>query len=575
MQAAMLTAMDAQKPPAPSKAPSNPRVPSPATSGPSWRSLSLALPLLTRRADSRRTRRRASCQDARHFRQVAVSCPQERQERWQLPEKAPKALRALRGTYYLNGLASCDQGGRLVHPFEAHGFMRSFCFHGDGSITYRGRFVETPCSTIERAAGRPLFRGVFSNVVDFGLPFGLLNALSPRTRETANLTCRLWPRSKADMVLLASGDNDTPMALDPETLATLGPAELPGLAGEKWLAHTRCDVARDRLVYLSISYVSDPDEILATRLLFHEYNSAGELVAEKSHRTSFMVAHDWTITENYYVVPKNPARFHAPGLLSYLAGLSQGTEVFRMAEDVSAELLLIPRCGGEPKEIPLDRFFNIFHMGPTYECGEKMEVHCVAFDRYRFGGEMGFDVETQDFDPIGWSASETNPPPHLHRAVLDLESGELVERRRIPLLDPQRGGVEVPVDMPTFHPLRDGQKARYCYFSGAARPRGWFPFRSLLKADLQSGAVENWDAGDGCIVAEPLFLPNGAGGSEWLGHDHEDDGWIVSVVHDGARGQCRLVVLDARRLAEGPVVELDAGPLSPWGVHSCWAPGTV
>ena len=28
-----------------------------------------------------------------------------------------------------------------------------------GSITYRGRFVETPCSSMERAVGRPLFRG--------------------------------------------------------------------------------------------------------------------------------------------------------------------------------------------------------------------------------------------------------------------------------------------------------------------------------------------------------------------------------------------------------------------------------
>ena len=32
----------------------------------------------------------------------------------------------------MRGLASCDQGGRLVHPFEAHGFIRSFQFHGDG-----------------------------------------------------------------------------------------------------------------------------------------------------------------------------------------------------------------------------------------------------------------------------------------------------------------------------------------------------------------------------------------------------------------------------------------------------------
>ena len=77
-------------------------------------------------------------------------------------------------------------------------------------------------------------------------------------------------------------------------------------------------------------------------------------------------------------------------------------------------------------------------MGPSYEVHERMVVHCaplaaplsleskaqkprqvrntaafargVAFDRYTFGGEMGFDVRKQDFDPIKWSASETNPP---------------------------------------------------------------------------------------------------------------------------------------------------------------------
>ena len=32
------------------------------------------------------------------------------------------------------------------------------------------------------------------------------------------------------------------------------------------------------------------------------------------------------------VVPKNPARFNPPGLVAYLSGVAQGTEVFRMAE---------------------------------------------------------------------------------------------------------------------------------------------------------------------------------------------------------------------------------------------------
>lgn len=492
-----------------------------------------------------------------------------------LPPSAPPRLQALRGTYYLNGLASCDQGGRLVHPFEAHGFVRSFEFLGDGTITYRAKFVKTPCRNLEFAAGRPLFRGVFSNVVDFDLPFGLLNALSPRSRETANLTVRPWPPSaERAQVLLCSGDNDTPMALDTESLETLGPADYEG---EKWLAHTRRDPVDGRLVFASTSYVSDPEETLATRLLFREYDEAGNLVGEATYTTTFMVTHDWMLTENYYVVPKNPARFNPPGLATFLLGISQGTEVFRMAEDMPASFLLVPRAGreGNVREIPVDRFFNIFHMGPTYECPETKQLisHSVAFDRYLFGGEMGFNVEAQDFDPIGWSAGETNPPPRMHRFVLDLEEEKLAERKRVPLIDRQRGDVDVPVDMPTFHPLRDGREARYCYCSGASRPEGWFPFRSLLKVDLGSGEVENWDAGDGCIVSEPTFLPNSPGGVNWLGEEKEDDGWLVSIVHDGDASECRLVLLDARRVDEGPVAQLRVGDLSPWGVHSCWAPG--
>lgn len=268
-------------------------------------------------------RRRADVR--RSFREVAVSMPEEREELWQLPADAPEALKALRGTYYLNGywvamlafqtrsltnvsvlsccskfphkksrfilelvysyscivkliwwkllvcvhfisvsfeqvymwgLASCDQGGRLVHPFEAHGFIRSFQFHGDGRNlmhspwmffldplmvgvvflhvipgSYNGSF-EAP-SPIEGVLWKhhvlpwreqqdvlcledlwtsnsslqnvpSIFRlvnasisccwiflkrlGVFSNVVDFDLPLGLLNVPLAQMWTISNVT---------------------------------------------------------------------------------------------------------------------------------------------------------------------------------------------------------------------------------------------------------------------------------------------------------------------------------------------------------------------------------------------------
>ncbi|CAE7829000.1 unnamed protein product, partial [Symbiodinium microadriaticum] len=70
--------------------------------------------------------------------------------------------------------------------------------------------------------------------------------------------------------------------------------------GEKWLAHTRRDPVDGRLVFASTSYVSDPEETLATRLLFREYDEAGNLVGEATYTTTFMVTHDWMLTENYY-----------------------------------------------------------------------------------------------------------------------------------------------------------------------------------------------------------------------------------------------------------------------------------
>ena len=101
---------------------------------------------------------------------------------------------------------------------------------------------------------------------------------------------------------------------------------------------------------------------------------------------------------------------------------------------------------------------------------------------------MGFDVTTQDFDPIGWSSSPSNPPPRLDRFVVDIETRTITSRDRLPLTDPLTGA-DIPVDMPTFHPLRDGERCRYAYFAGACRPEGWFPFRSIVRADLEEGTA--------------------------------------------------------------------------------------
>ena len=289
-----------------------------------------------------------------------------------------------------------------------------------------------------------------------------------------------------------------------------------------------------------------------------------------THSSPFIIVHDWTITPDFIVVPINPAQIRVGANIFLRARPCPSCKLVRARHGRGQRLpILIPRGGGEPIELRADSFFNIFHLGPVhagYAEGELI-VHACITDRYSFGREMGFDARAQEFDPIGWSAKGgANPPPRLERFVLHVPSQQVVSCQTMPLAI-SAGGEAVPVDMPTFHPLRDGERARYCYFAGAPRPEGWFPFCTVVKADLETGAALQWDPGEGCVVSEPMLLPRDDGGMVWRGEAAEDEGWLVSLVHDARAGRSSLAVFDAAAFDEGPIAQLDLGALCAWGVH--------
>merc|ERR1719253_120380 len=73
---------------------------------------------------------------------------------------------AVKGTYFVNGLSNCQIGDRLCHPFEAHGYCKSFVFDGKGQISYTSHIVETPLTRKERQENKLLNRGVMSSVAN-------------------------------------------------------------------------------------------------------------------------------------------------------------------------------------------------------------------------------------------------------------------------------------------------------------------------------------------------------------------------------------------------------------------------
>jgi len=526
--------------------------------------------------------KRARAQKAKETWSTIALCATSNSKRKEIPlngestviknQKLFNEFCTIKGTYFMNGLASCEIGDRLVHPFEAHGHIKSLVFDGKGKMHYTSNIVDTPLTKKERTQNKIINRGVMSTVADLNSPWGIVqNALSSSERDTANLTADLWPPPSTknldgiEPMLLVCTDNGEPYALDPKTLEVMGRLVdvVPKLQslfpeGSKFIAHTRYDEKRNKFVMCRHEMIIPGEDGKGqTQMEFFEFDDNFDVVSRREFTTRFMVFHDWALTENYYVVPKNPAYLRWGNIAKFVLGLSLGTDVFAMEEETNGEFILIPRHdpSEDVHEVPTDAFFNCFHFGPVFEQNNELVINGCIFDSYTFGGEMGFDGENQQFSPIEWGSTglasngAQSPPPRLDQFTIDTETFRVKRKERVPV---------IPVDMPIFN--GDTKPCKYSYFLGASRPEGWFPFRQIVKLNLDTHESIVYDAGDDQVVSEPMFVPR-------QNPTDEDDGFVMSFVHDALSKNAKLVVWESRSFQEGPIAECSMGELFPWTVH--------
>jgi all-trans-8'-apo-beta-carotenal 15,15'-oxygenase len=157
----------------------------------------------------------------------------------------------------------------------------------------------------------------------------------------------------------------------------------------------------------------------------------------------------------------------------------------------------------------------------------------------------GTDFRAIDFDTI--------PEGQLVRCRLNLATGAVGSERLN----------ERCCEFAMVNPARQGLPARFSWMAVAERERGNDPLQALMKLDLASGERRVWSAAPRGFVSEPVMVPR-------PGAAAEDDGWLLTLVWNGARCASDLVVLDAASMAEVAVVEL---PLAiPYGLHGSFVP---
>ena len=113
-----------------------------------------------------------------------------------------------------------------------------------------------------------------------------------------------------------------------------------------------------------------------------------------------------------------------------------------------------------------------------------------------------------------------------------------------------------------MHPGFATRPHRYTY-AATGKP-AWFLFDGLVRHDHETGTEERFSFGDGVFGSETAMAPR-------VGGTAEDDGYLITLTTDMNQDASFCVVLDAARIADGPVCALRLPERISSGTHATWA----
>ena len=329
--------------------------------------------------------------------------------------------------------------------------------------------------------------------------------------------------------LLALEETSLPWELNRD-LETIGVQDYKGKLNTAMTAHPRVCPETGEMLFFAYSMMGEP------YLYYHRVSKKGELVqTEPIEIPRPVMMHDWNITRNYVVF------MDLPIVSDMDLAVSTGSP-FGFKPECGARLGVMPRDGNNSnvKWFDIDPCF-VFHSFNSFEEGNKIILYVSRQQEAMVGG----------FKDI-YGGEKT--VARLWRWIIDLENGRVSEEQ----LD------DGACDFPRVNDNRIGLKSEHGYCMQIKTDVESLTFgENLFKYHLESG--KRTDHHLGCNVAggEPVFAPK-------PGSIKEDQGWILSLVHDRNTRKSKLVIIDAEAFDQEPVAEVMIPQRVPYGAHGSW-----
>jgi carotenoid cleavage dioxygenase len=321
-------------------------------------------------------------------------------------------------------------------------------------------------------------------------------------------------------------------------LDTIGPCDFGGTLPGAFAAHTKLDHQTGELHAIAYFWAWDHVQHVVV-------GTDGKVTATTDIPVlDGPMMHDFALTSRYVVLLDLPVTFS-------LNAVTQGRELpYTWNPAHQARVGLLPRNGGSPvRWIEIDPCW-VFHCLNAYDD----EAGRIVLDLCQY--DQSFDVSTL------WAA---HGPVTLDRWIIDPADGKVTQQR----LDDR--GQEFPRidDRIISRPHRYGYSAVIGEVTRAITAAGDFAddafTNAILRHDLAAGTTQAHEFGRDAAVGEAVFAPASPAAAE-------DDGYVMTFVHNPERGASDLVILAAQDFTGEPVAAVHLPARIPLGFHGSWIP---
>lgn len=406
------------------------------------------------------------------------------------------------------------------HTFDGDGMIHAIEF-AQGKARYRNRFVQTEGYKLEQERGDWVYKGMNS----------MLDPTPSRVPEGAPTNKNLANTAFAyhNNTLYALHEPSQPTVIKLPGLETEGVVDFNGKLKHPFTAHPKVDQSTGEMMTFGYAFQ-------APFVSYSVINKDGELV----HSTPITIEkpvfmHDFAVSEKYSLFLDFPITLDIERAIA--GGPALGYE-----EEHGSRIGIMPRYGTDEDV----RWFTVKPGVVVHTANAWDEDDTVVLQASR--------SKTADIIGAGTGAGDRlrDTQGQLYEWRINLATGDVQEG-------------PISNEHCDFTRVNDNyacHKTRYVY-AAVFNPERPFTFDGVMKHDNDSNTDVTYDYGPNRYGGEAVFAPKIDAGAE-------DDGYLVSFIHDESNNQSECLIIDAQNVAAGPVATIVMPFRVPYGFHAGW-----